>query len=1141
MNSNKKLINVYKASAGSGKTFALAAEFIANLLNDFGKTKETHAHQLAITFTKKATTEMKERILENLYELAHCGGSNSAFLAAVRSKLSSPISDDEISLRSQILLRQILHGYDRFYVTTIDSFFQSLLSNLAHELGLSATFKVDLNNDDVLRRAVDKMLSELTPDSDELNCISEHIKQKLVEESDKSWRVERTLFEFSKELTKESYLSKKRLMNNNSLSTKSPYEYIKELANYKKQQISGIKTEAKSVDKFIVGTEGYKSISRGSNVQKYLVRAKEYNFSKTDPSNTVVNIANDSSVALKAADKKNGSLCSWADDLSDKLEALLAKVEKSAYHINSCDLSLRYFNEYRLLDAIAKSVESISSDNDTFLLAYTPILFAELVGKDEASFVFERAGTQFNHVMIDEFQDTSKLQWQNLRNLFLENISQGNSCMLVGDVKQGIYRWRGGDWLGLAQIQPDALTEVQTLDSNYRSGEVIVDFNNKFFVKIAEVIEELENEEFANSSVRGTVAITSLYEESLVKQNPVHKGGFVRVYMDKTSKKGGAAQKVEESTEGLYSTEELRQNAEGFSPEDDLREQILRLHKEGVPFDKMGILVRGNKETSKLIEYFTDYENKHKGDDGFVHIELVSDEAYKLTASRGVQLIIKALQYIRNSTDGVSLEYVLKHCPEKNREAVHKLLEEWKGMGYRMLPFYDLIQQLIQHLELYEQPGEASYLYALLDMVVSFLDDNVPDIGRFLDYFESAGNVSVPASVVKGVRIMTVHKSKGLDFHSVFIPYCNWGLVSADNLQPVVWTEPKGAPYDAVPVLPVKMNKLAANSIYKDEYELERRDQHIENLNLLYVAFTRARQNLVICVPKGNANSIVPALETTIKELFLNKSVDNVRFEEDDTMMLLEISQPSSAECIAPSQATEKDDANEGDCVSTEQGSAAEEKGRNPFKINAVTEKIELTLCKNETKFRQSQNARLFIAALNEEVRAKESDGAPLSLNPIVKEDADFFAKRAAAQRRGTLLHRLMEDIESEKDVERVLQTAVSEGKIAPLEEIGELKKMLRKAMEHEVAKAWFDGTWQLYRECSILTRDAQGTVITQRPDRVMMRGDEAIVVDYKFGVQQQSYHDQVKRYCQLIQQMGKQHVKGYLWYVDKDFIEEVV
>lgn len=1141
MNNDKKLINVYKASAGSGKTFALAAEFIANLLNDFGKTKETHAHQLAITFTKKATTEMKERILENLYELAHCGGSNSAFLAAVRNKLSSAMSDEEISVRSQIILRQILHSYDRFYVTTIDSFFQSLLSNLAHELGLSATFKVDLNNEDVLRRAVDKMLSELTPGSDELNCISEHIKQKLVEESDKSWRVERTLFEFSKELTKESYLSKKRLMNNSSLSTKNPQQYIKDLTAYKKQQISGITKEAESVDKFIVGTNEYKSISRGSNVQKYLARAQTYSFSKTDPSNTVVNIANDSSVALKAADKKNGLLCSWADDLSNKLDALLKKVEKSAYHINSCDLSLRYFNEYRLLDAIAKSVESISSDNDTFLLAYTPILFAELVGKDEASFVFERAGTQFNHVMIDEFQDTSKLQWQNLRNLFLENISQGNSCMLVGDVKQGIYRWRGGDWLGLAKIQPDALTEVQTLDSNYRSGEVIVDFNNKFFVKMAEVIEELEDEEFANSSVRGKVAITSLYEESLVKQNPVRKGGFVRIYMDKTSKKGGAAQKVEESTEGLYSTEDLRQNTEEFSPEDDLREQILRLHKEGVPFDKMGILVRGNKETSKLIEYFTDYENKHKGDSGFVHIELVSDEAYKLTASRGVQLIIKALQYIHNETDKVSLEYVLKHCPEENKETVTELLNKWTKLHYQMLPFYDLIQQLIQHLELYNQRGEASYLYALLDMVVSFLDDNVPDIGRFLDYFESAGNVSVPASVVKGVRIMTVHKSKGLDFHSVFIPYCNWGLVSADNLQPVVWTEPKGAPYNAVPVLPVKMNKLAANSIYKDEYELERRDQHIENLNLLYVAFTRARQNLVICVPKGNANSIVPALETTIKELFLNKSVDNVRFEEDDTMMLLEISQPSSAECVAPSQATEKDDANEGDCVSTEQGRAAEEKVKNPFKINAVTEKIELTLCKNETKFRQSQNARLFIAALNEEVRAKESDGAPQSVNPIVQEDADFFAKRAAAQRRGTLLHRLMEDIESEKDVERVLQTAVSEGKIAPLEEIGELKKMLRKAMEHKVAKAWFDGTWQLYRECSILTRDAQGAVVTQRPDRVMMRGDEAIVVDYKFGAQQQSYHDQVKRYCQLIQQMGKQHVKGYLWYVDKDFIEEVL
>ena len=263
----------------------------------------------------------------------------------------------------------------------------------------------------------------------------------------------------------------------------------------------------------------------------------------------------------------------------------------------------------------------------------------------------------------------------------------------------------------------------------------------------------------------------------------------------------------------------------------------------------------------------------------------------------------------------------------------------------------------------------------------------------------------------------------------MFIPYCNWGLVSADTCNQWFGQNRKEHPYDAVPVLPVKMiNWQRMKVIYKDEYELERRDQHIENLNLLYVAFTRARQNLVICVPKGNANSIVPALETTIKELFLNKSVDNVQFEEDDTKMLLEISQHSSAECVSPSQATEKDDANEG-CVSIEQGSAAEEKEKNPFKINAVTEKIELTLCQNEIKFRQSQNARLFIAALNEEVRAKESDGAPQSQNPIVKQDADFFAKRAAAQRRGTLLHRLMEDIESEKDVERVLQTAVSEGK----------------------------------------------------------------------------------------------------------------
>ena len=1126
-----KLIHVYKASAGAGKTYTLAAEFIANLLNDFKIAREPHRHQLAITFTRKATTEMKERILENLYELAHCVEEQQAFLKVVRQKLLMPASDREISLMTRSLLRQILHGYDRFHVTTIDSFFQSLLSNLAHELGLTATFKVDLNNDDLLQRGVDKMLQGLEPDSQELKWVSQYIEQRLEDDSDKSWRVEHSLSNLARELTKESYVKQRRLLQNITLDNALADRYRNTLRALKKNCVEDIEQSAQQTHDFIDGTERYGRISRGGDVEKYLQRAIKYKFSKTDPSKTVKNIVDDSRKALKAADKGVPKYESWASDLSNHLKQLLSTIDNANFTINSCDLSLQHFNELRLLDAISASVQELNTENDTFLLAYTPILFAEMVGQSEASFVFERAGTQFNHVMIDEFQDTSELQWTNLRNLFVENIAHGNSCMLVGDVKQGIYRWRGGDWSGLANIKDDAITDIQTLDSNFRSGEKIVNFNNAVFVKMAQVIADASEGDAAGE---GGV-LTSLYAEDLVKQKPVREGGFVRVLIEKKPEKTTSSAK--NKADATEASEENEGENKVFSPEDDLREQIMRLYRAGVPFDKMGILVRNNKDSGKLIEYFAEYEKEHAQDEDFVRIELVSDEAYVLSASRGVQLIVKALQYIHNATDEVALNYVLKHCPEEAKDKVRGLLEEWSKQSYQMLPFYDLIQQLIHHLELDKQPGEASYLYSLLDMVVAFLDDNVPDIGRFLQVCEeSLGKKSVPASVVKGVRILTIHKSKGLDFHSVFIPYCNWELVSSGQKQSMIWTSPKVDPFNKIPLLPVKLSAIAEKSIYKDEYLQELRNQRIENLNLLYVAFTRARQNLVICAPRLTRNhekSIVPALQRTITQLGWTELIDgDVRLKEDDTQILLEIAQPSNAECTVAAQTASLEDG--------ETAKAAMKKPKNPFKINAVTERVNLETSNHEVKFRQSQSARLYNAALMEAVQADNAEGDMAKVSNTSELDLEFFAKREAAQRRGTLLHHLMEEIESEADVETVLQSAICEGKIAPIEEVGEMRKLLHRAMQHEIAKEWFDGTWQLYRECTILTRDENGNVHAPRPDRVMMRGDEAIVVDYKFGLPRPDYHEQVRHYCQLLQQMGKQNVKGYLWYVASGIVEPV-
>ena len=441
-------------------------------------------------------------------------------------------------------------------------------------------------------------------------------------------------------------------------------------------------------------------------------------------------------------------------------------------------------------------------------------------------------------------------------------------------------------------------------------------------------------------------------------------------------------------------------------------------------------------------------------------------------------------------------------------------------------------------------------------MVVAFLDDNVPDIGRFLQVCEeSLGKKSVPASVVKGVRILTIHKSKGLDFHSVFIPYCNWELVSSGQKQSMIWTSPKVDPFNKIPLLPVKLSAIAEKSIYKDEYLQELRNQRIENLNLLYVAFTRARQNLVICaprLPRNHEKSIVPALQETITQLgWTDLFKGEVRVEEDDNQILLEIAQPSIAECSVKSEDTSAEtllqteaakgvSAGDVSTATSEGGNVQDDRAKNPFKINAITERVSLETSTHNVKFRQSQSARLYNAALMEAVQAEHSEEITENVSNTSEQDLGFLEKRAAAQRRGTMLHNLMEEIESEADVEVVLQSAIREGKIAPLAEINELRKLLHSAMQHEIAKEWFDGSWRLYRECTILTRDEQGHVHVPRPDRVMVRGDEAIVVDYKFGRSRPDYHEQVRHYCQLLKQMGKQKVKGYLWYVASGVIESV-
>lgn len=1073
-------LRIYRASAGSGKTFTLVVEFISHLISDFDPSSPAHRHQLAITFTQKATAEMKERILQKLYAIGYGQNDSEAYLCAVKERVTVGLSVRQIRERAARTLRSILHSYDFFHVTTIDSFFQTILTALAHDLGLTSGFRVDLNNNDVLGKGVDKMLRELKPGSEVLEWVTRYVEEQL--NDDKSWNVAHPLSALAEELLKEPYMCEAQRLRDLPLNNATVSAYRRKLNRLCQQAQGALQREAGALDRYISDTKGYEVISNGKRwYGDYLNKFITWNFgSARSPvrSTSVTAFINDPCAKLNK--KYRGSCEDWITDLGIRFSKFMQQYDKSLFTINSCMLSTRLLNPLRLLEVIDKEVREINKDSNAFMLAHTPILLSRLVGKSEASFVFERVGMQYRHIMIDEFQDTSRLQWENLKHLFVETASQGYSSMIVGDVKQGIYRWRGGDWTALSQFVEDERTHIETLPQNFRSGCNIVAFNNQAFVKLGQLLD-------ADGKDRRHL-VTQLYQKELVEQEAHRPGGFVRIHI--------LANKRNEQAE----SQEVSQSVER-----EIGEQILRLHQAGVPFDQMAILVRKNKQSQDLLDYFD-------GDPLLNTIPLVSDEAFMLKSSRAVQVLIHALRFLLHADDDIARAYLKRHCPCEKEEEIFGLLQSWQHNHYTDFPFYELLERLILLFRLEEMEGQAPYLQSFLDAALSYLNDNVPDLKLFLQTWDTTlYKQSIPSSVVAGVRILTMHKSKGLAFHSVFLPYCNWVM---EEFKPsdIEWWIPRISPYDEMPILPIPGGDRAEESIYSEDYLQESIARRIENLNVSYVAFTRARQNLIVCCPPLPRSTKKPELGALLAEAITGSAHiwehmnERVIMEQDEKDLIFELGQPSVLEC-QPQDKSETSDS---------------EELKNPLEIHPLVEEQQFKLYDRHVAFRQSHNAALYNAALAEG-------------------DDTFSNVRDAARREGELLHRMMEHIERREDVDGVVDKFSREGQILDPDMVEPLRQRLHHALHLPTLAAWFDGSWQLYRESSILQRDRDGHLICRRPDRVMVRNGIVVVVDYKFGEQRPEHALQVSSYCRLMREMGYQDVQGYVWYVLEDKVEPVV
>ena len=1051
-------LKVYKASAGSGKTFTLAVEYMKHLI----KNPTAYRHILAVTFTNKATTEMKERILGQLYGIYTNNSDSRPYLEKLIEELH--VSEEEIREKAGKALNLMIHDYSRFRVETIDSFFQSVMRNLARELELGANLDIELENNKALSEGVDTMIEKLDRNSPILTWLLDYIEERI--QDDKQWKVSNEIKEFGKNIFNEEYIEKGQqlrqtlqdpncIKNYRKTLKAIEEEALEQMKGFGEQFFSLLEEHGLSVDdlnrkktgiasyfnKLLSGNTGDEI--RNQTVEKHLEEAEAW--------------------ATKTATKRNVVVGLAEKELIPLLETAESFRTKNNRIINSCQLSLRYVNNIRLLNNVDEEVRLLNQEKNRFLLADTNALLHNIVREGDPSFVFEKIGTNIHHVMIDEFQDTSRMQWGNFKLLLLEGLSQGADSLIVGDVKQSIYRWRSGDWSILnglkGHIGPFPIKE-QTLTTNRRSEANIVKFNNDFFTAACKIL----NDKHRKEQGKDCEELQHAYQDVTQKICRKDIKGTVKITFLSTKE------------DIDYQEDTLEQ----------LANEVERMTQKGVKVSDMAILVRKNSLIPTIAAYF----DKH------TPYQIVSDEAFRLDASLAINILMDAIRYLSEPENLIAKAQLAsayqndilgKDVPlntlllnDLNEFLPSQFVE--KADSLRLMPLFELLEKLSVIFQLTKIKAQEAYLFAFYDMVNEYLQKHSSELTAFITHWEEKLCFkTIPSGEIEGIRILSIHKSKGLEFHTVFLPFCDWKLEN-ERLS-YVWCSPQEAPFNGLQLLPINYGTSMNESIYQEDYRKEKLQLWVDNLNLLYVAFTRPKNNLIVWCKDGQSNTVAELLASSILSTSCQatESLDNCTYQLGE---------------VCPSE-------------------PMKQKNGSTNKLTIKPERIPIQMESIDThvEFKQSNRSASFIDG--------EEDGSNKYL------------------RTGQVLHSLFAMIKTSADVPSAIESLRMEGIIESDAHEQQIRKLTDWALKHSMVKEWFSGAWELYNECAILYYE-NGELQTRRPDRVMMKDNEVIVVDFKFGKPYPEYEHQVREYMTLIKNMGYTQVSGYLWYVFNNELEEI-
>lgn len=1084
---NSYALTIYKASAGSGKTFTLSVEYIKLLIKD----PQSYRSTLAVTFTNKATEEMKLRILSQLYGIWKLLPDSKSYIDKIKEDLD--VTEEYMSERAGIALHNIVHNYSYFRIETIDSFFQSVLRNLARELDLTANLRIELNDYQIERNAVDELINSLDENSELLTWIMEYIRENM--DDDKDWNVIGNIKRFGENIFREYYKTNSKKLNERLLEEGFFKQYTTKLRQIRNEAEVEMQNEAAQFfDALNHNGIEIDDLNNGKNGPAgYFIKIKKGIYNNTIVTKRLQKVLDEGSESSWVKQKSSKETQDIVRELANStLTPLVHHAEdvrqKNWYIYGSAVLTLRHLNQLRLLNSIENKVRMMNVEQNRFLLSDTHTLLHSLIRDTDSPFIFEKIGNYLENIMIDEFQDTSTVQWQNFKVLLEECMSHGEQQgnLIVGDVKQSIYRWRSGDWRMLNNIEREfpylnSMLNVCSLDTNYRSSRRVITFNNAFFKRASEL-------EYADQ--KSSTPDTSSPEQ------------LKKAYSD-------VAQKVPSfrDNHGYVSINLL--------PNEDYRQQALQKTAEavsllldsGANYSDIAILVRSNDIIQLIAEFFANE---------LPDVKIVSDEAFRLDSSVSVNIIVNAMLWLTHPDNILAKAYIAKayqtYVLKKSEQETNKLLATAEGIDSALpcalidkrddlltMPIFELAEQIYTLFNIGNIKGEDAYLYAFYDALTDFIANNTADIDSFVEEWnDSIAAKTIQASAIDGIRIITIHQSKGLEFEHVVIPFCDWTLEKSNT----IWCTPQVEPYNELPLIPVDFSaSQMKGTIYEFDYNEEHLQNCVDNLNLLYVAFTRAASSLFVIAQRGTPSSRSYIVEQAITDIKLEGSSLDGDPSDKKAELLFSYGELEIVE------------------------TKAKKKSDNIFTPEVENMNVDMATFSNKVEFKQSNKSRDFVA--DDDENTDDDDRKQLS-----------YIKT------GKILHYLFSTINTTDDIDTSLAQLEMDGLI---EESGtnikRLRDMLHKRISNRQVADWFSSRWTLFNECTILDYDAAtDTVREHRPDRVMKdeKTGEVVIVDFKFGSPRPEYVEQVNRYKALTQNMGYPNVKGYLWFVYSNRIEEV-